>query len=92
MADSMLYAPIHVAKSIGPELWVVDGPLVTMTALPGLRAPFSTRMTVARLSHGGLWCHSPVAPQEQMFAALDALGPVQHLIAPNKLHYAHITA
>ena len=27
-----------------------------------------------------------------LFAAIDALGPVRHLVSPNKLHYTHIAA
>ena len=86
-----LYEPINTLKPVAPGLWLVDGPIVRMAALGG-SAPFTTRMTVARLADGGLWCHSPVAPDSSLFAAVDALGPVRHLVSPNKLHYAHIAA
>ena len=86
-----LYEPINTLKPVAPGLWLVDGPIVYMAALGG-SAPFTTRMTVARLADGGLWCHSPVAPDSSLFAAVDALGPVRHLVSPNKLHYAHIAA
>lgn len=86
-----LYEPINTLKPVAPGLWIVDGPIVRMAALGG-SAPFPTRMTVARLGDGGLWCHSPVAPDAALFAAIDALGPVRHLVSPNKLHYAHIAA
>jgi hypothetical protein len=86
-----LYEPINTLKLVAPGLWIVDGPIVRMAALGG-SAPFTTRMTVARLADGGLWCHSPVAPDSSLFAAVDALGPVRHLVSPNKLHYAHIAA
>jgi hypothetical protein len=91
MADPGLYEPLYTPKPLAPELWIVDGPIARMAAL-GARAPFPTRMTVARLGDGGLWCHSPVAPDEGLFAAIDALGPVRHLVSPNPLHYAHIAA
>jgi len=81
-----LYEPIDVLKAVAPEIWIVDGPVVRMAA------PFTTRMTIVRLRGGGLWCHSPVAPSNALFAAVDALGPVRHLVSPNKLHYAHIAA
>jgi hypothetical protein len=84
-----LYTPLNILKPLAPELWIVDGPIVYMGAL-GMHAPFPTRMTVARLADGGLWCHSPIAPDAALFAAIDTLGPVRHLVSPNKLHYAHI--
>ena len=57
-----------------------------------LRAPFSTRMTLVRLADGSLWCHSPIAPDDALFAAVDALGTGRHLVSPNYIHYAHIPA
>jgi len=86
-----LYTPLNTLKPLAPAIWIADGPLVHMAAL-GLRAPFPTRMTVVQLADGGLWCHSPIAPDQALFAAIDALGPVRHLVSPNLLHYAHIAA
>jgi len=88
---AQLYEPINTLKPVAPGLWLVDGSIVRMAALGG-SAPFTTRMTVAQLADGGLWCHSPVASDPALFAAVDALGPVRHLVSPNKLHYAHIAA
>ena len=48
--------------------------------------PFTTRMTVVHLESGGLWLHSPVQPTPQRRRAVDELGPVEHLVAPNKIH------
>ncbi|MEM1316145.1 MAG: DUF4336 domain-containing protein, partial [Pseudomonadota bacterium] len=48
--------------------------------------PFETRMTVVRLAGGGLWLHSPVAPTPARLEAAAALGPVEHLVAPNLIH------
>jgi hypothetical protein len=86
-----LYEPLNTLKPIAEGLWVVDGPIVRMAALGG-SAPFTTRMTVVQLADGSLWCHSPIAPDGPLFDALDALGPVRHLISPNLLHYTHIAA
>ncbi|MBD1848067.1 DUF4336 domain-containing protein [Cyanobacteria bacterium FACHB-63] len=58
----------------------------------GMKIPFSTRMTLVRLSNGELWCHSPIELTTELKAQVDALGRVQHLISPNKIHYAHINA
>ena len=47
----------------------------------------STRMTVVRLSDGSLWVHSPITPSPDLVDALNRLGPVRHVIAPNKSHH-----
>ncbi|MEB3826761.1 DUF4336 domain-containing protein [Phormidium sp. CCY1219] len=84
-----LYEPINTLKPVGPEIWIADGPIVRM-AMYGTKIPFPTRMTVVRLQSGELWCHSPIAPCDSLQAEVDALGPVRHLVSPNKIHYAHI--
>lgn len=60
----------------------MDGDPVRMFGI----LPFTTRMTVIRLESGGLWVHSPVAPTPERRRAVDALGPVEYLVAPNKIH------
>ncbi|MDC0675397.1 DUF4336 domain-containing protein [Nannocystis radixulma] len=45
------------------------------------------RMTIARLADGGLWLHSPLAIDDELAAAIDALGPVEHIVAPNRFHH-----
>lgn len=87
----MLYLPIDTLKPVHENFWIVDGPVIRMAAL-GTSLPFPTRMSVIRLRDGGLWCHSPTALTPQLKIALDALGPVRHLVSPNMLHYAHIAA
>lgn len=84
-----LYEPLNTLKPIGKGIWMVDGDLIQMSVGCG-SLPFSTRMTVVQLADGSLWCHSPIAPNESLFQALDSLGPVAHLISPNKIHYAYI--
>lgn len=72
---------------LGSEAWLFDGPSVTGAA--GFEFP--TRMAVIRLpGHGGLWVWSPVALTEDVRRAVDALGPVRHLIAPNSLHHTFL--
>lgn len=80
------YAPLNVLKPVAQNVWVVDGPEIRMTNF-GLGVPFPTRMTVVRLADGGLWLHSPIAPDEQLAERLEAEGPVRWLIAPSTLHY-----
>ncbi|WP_417588324.1 DUF4336 domain-containing protein [Pararhodobacter oceanensis] len=81
------YEPLHVLKPVDRDIWVVDGPSVKFYGLP-----FPTRMVVVRLAGGGLWLHSPVQPDAKILYALAELGAIQHLIAPNWLHFSYLTA
>lgn len=71
-----------VLQPFGQAIWTMDGDDVHMFGV----LPFTTRMIVIRLASGGLWVHSPVAPTSERRRAIDALGPVEHLVAPNKIH------
>lgn len=86
-----LYEPLGVLKPFGDGVWIVDGPVVRMNVL-GPRFPFPTRMTVVRLDDGGLFLHSPIEPTSTLIDQVRALGPVRHLVSPNRLHYVHIAA
>lgn len=80
------YEPLNVLKPIGENAWIVDGPEITMRYL-GFRMPFPTRMTIFRFANGALWIHSPTALTERLARAVDALGTVRFLVAPNLLHF-----
>lgn len=69
------------------DLWIADGPIADVA---GFRYP--TRMAVIRLAGGGLFVWSPVAPDDALRAAVNALGPVRHVVAPNALHHLHLDA
>ena len=69
-------------EELGPELWVADGPVVSFFGFD-----YPTRMAVVRLDGGGLWVWSPIALTAEIEAEVRALGPVRHLISPNKLHH-----
>jgi len=86
-----LYEPIYVYKPVGPNIGFVDGPFEYVT-VAGIRLPlpFTTRMTVVRLSDGDLFLHSPVRFERRLADELAKLGRVRHLISPNQFHYAHI--
>lgn len=86
-----LYEPINALKPVGEDIWVADGPVVRMAYL-GFSIPFPTRMVVVRLASGGLFLWSPTEPEEGLRSQIEALGPVRHLVSPNKIHYAHIAA
>src|SRR5215831_18459336 len=86
-----LYEPINVFKPIGPDIGVVDGPFEYMTvAGVTFPLPFTTRMTVVRLSNGDLFLQSPIKFDEALASKLQAMGTIRHLISPNQFHYAHI--
>jgi hypothetical protein len=86
MESMETYSPLNCPKPFAEGIWIFDGPVIHMDLGP-FKVPFPTRMTVVRLADGALWVHSPIAPDEGLFAAIDALGPVRHLIAPNSIHY-----
>lgn len=64
-----------------PGLWTFDHPLI----MAGMH--MGTRSTVWRMPSGGLAVHSPGAFTEEQYAAIDALGKVEVLIAPSMMHY-----
>ena len=69
-------------QPIGPELWIAEGPEVSFFGLP-----YPTRMALVRLEKGDLWVWSPIALDDELAAEVEALGPVRHLVSPNKLHH-----
>lgn len=85
------YSPIGTLKRVTDALWIIDGPEVRMRYF-GLSVPFTTRATVVRLPDGRLWIHSPVALDETLAQALEQIGPVAHLVAPNTLHWTWVGA
>ena len=85
------YEPINVYKPLAPDIGIVDGPFEYLT-VGGIRLPlpFTTRMTVVRLSNGDLFLHSPIKLDERLAQQIRGLGTVRHLVSPNQFHYAHI--
>ena len=73
--------------AFGPHVWLAAGP---ETRVAGFAYP--TRMAIVRLADGSLWIWSPVALTPALAAAVDGLGPVRHLIAPNTLHHLSVGA
>ena len=86
-----LYDPINVLKPMGPDIGIVDGPVEYLT-VGGVRLPlpFTTRMTVVRLSTGDLFLHSPIKFDQALASELQRMGTIRHLVSPNQFHYAHI--
>lgn len=73
--------------SLAPDIWIASGADIVSA---GFRYP--TRMTVIRLSGERLFICSPVAPTPDLVDAVNALGQVAFIVAPNSLHYVHLEA
>ena len=73
-------------QPFGEEIWLADG---SITVVAGFHYP--TRMVVIRLPGGALFVWSPIQLSDDLRAAVDALGEVRHLIAPNSLHHLFLT-
>ncbi|UCH73288.1 MAG: DUF4336 domain-containing protein [Rhodospirillales bacterium] len=74
-------------REFAPALYIADGPTVSFYGFP-----YPTRMAVAKLSDGSAWLWSPVALTEALAAAVAAIGPPRHIVAPNKLHHLFLGA
>jgi hypothetical protein len=69
-------------KPLGSSLWYADGGIVSFNGFD-----YPTRMVVVRLADGGLWLWSPVKRTAEIDSAVRTLGPVRHIVSPNKLHH-----
>jgi len=69
-------------QEFGPSLYVADGPTVSF-----LTFPYPTRMAVARLSDGSAWVWSPIALTPELERSVRSIGPVRHIVTPNKIHH-----
>ena len=67
---------------VASDIWIAEGPRV-----PFLGMSLETRMTIIRLLDGSIWLHSPIALTAHLARAIDSLGPVSALVAPNKFHH-----
>lgn len=69
-------------EELGPNVWIADGGTVSFFG-----TPYPTRMAVIRLADGVLWVWSPIELSREIEEAVTSLGPVRHLVSPNKLHH-----
>ncbi len=65
-----------------PNLWVVEGQCVNFHGFA-----YPTRSVVVRLESGDIWVWSPIRISEELAQAVENLGPVRHLVSPNKIHH-----
>jgi hypothetical protein len=69
---------------IAPDLWIAPRSFKVMGPLD-----IGTSMTVVRLADGGVFLHSPVTADAATRAAVDAIGPVRVIVAPNRVHHLY---
>ena len=74
-------------REFGPSLYVADGPEVSFFGFP-----YPTRMAIARLRDGSVWVWSPIALDESLAREVESIGPVRHIVSPNKLHHLFSSA
>lgn len=72
-------------EEFGENIWISAGDTV---AVAGFHYP--TRMAVIRLNGADLMIWSPIALSEALRDAVDALGPVRHIVPPNALHHLSV--
>ena len=80
------YPPLNTLKAVAPDLWIVDGPTIRFGAMPGLKVPFPTPMTVLRLGDD-LLIHSPTPLPSSLRTEVVAAGNVRWIVGPNRIHY-----
>lgn len=73
-------------KSFGDEIWTVDGPQIKAAA--GFHYP--TRMIIIRLADQSLFVWSPIEQTPELREAVNGIGEVRYLIAPNSLHHTYL--
>lgn len=71
-------------EPIAQDVWVASMPHAFM----GLQ--MGARMTVVRLPDGSLFVYSPIRLNRELSQALDAIGPVRHIVAPSLYHHLFV--
>lgn len=72
-------------EELDDRCWVAEGEIVSFFGFP-----YPTRSVIALLENGQLWVWSPIKLTEDLRAELDRIGPVRHLVSPNKLHHLYL--
>jgi hypothetical protein len=70
-------------REIDTAIWAIEAPQRFLGAQVG------TRMTVIRLADGSLFVHSPIHLDDDIRATLDRIGPIRHVVAPNRFHHLY---
>ncbi len=70
---------------IGDGIWITEGDIVDFYSFA-----YPTRSVIIRLGNGDLWVWSPVKLTPALKHGVDELGPVAHLVSPNKIHHLYL--
>lgn len=73
-------------EAIAPGLWCVN------SHFPSMGFKGSVRMTIVQGDDGGLLLYSPVPLTAENVAAIEAIGPVAAIVAPNTFHHKFLRA
>jgi hypothetical protein len=79
-----------MAADLGTLTPVVDGIWIASAPVRIVGTHLTSTMTVVRLADASLLVHSPVSLTPERRAAVEALGDVRHLYAPNTFHHLSI--
>lgn len=74
-----------ILQPIEDDIWLAEGDVVSFYGFA-----YPTRGVIIRLRDGTLWVWSPIALTDDIRAAVDTLGPVGHLVSPNKIHHLYL--
>ncbi|MBZ9556516.1 MULTISPECIES: DUF4336 domain-containing protein [unclassified Modicisalibacter] len=69
-------------ERVAADIWIAEGPVVSFYGFP-----YPTRSVIVRLPNGALWVWSPIPLDDALMTEVSGIGPVAHLISPNKLHH-----
>ena len=72
-------------ESIDENIWLAEGGIVSFYGFP-----YPTRSVIVRLPRGTLWIWSPIALTPELRSEIEALGAVEYLVSPNKLHHLYL--
>ena len=75
---------VNPLEPFAEDLWTLSRPQKFWGVETG------TRTTVIRLSSGGLFVHCPVALDATTRREVDALGPVEAVVAPSLFHHLYV--
>lgn len=78
----MIFDTPVMLNEFAPSVFVAEGPTVSFFGFP-----YPTRMVVVRLAGGDLWAWSPVALSDKLINEVNAIGPLRHIVSPNKIHH-----
>jgi short-subunit dehydrogenase len=69
-------------RQVTSDVWIVDDRPIRAAGVP-----IPIRMTIVRLTGGGLLLHSPTRYSDRLRAELERIGPIRYLLAPNIAHW-----